>query len=161
MPLKKNNPGCRCCAVPCIDWANSPPDEIQLVLPAGCQRAGTHLLDRVDVNYILDCPTSTLGGIDVLCAGYQLLIGTGDAQDQLYVNVGITAGGDTVIIAAICNETGSISDTDAGTLWGMIAGISDWNDLDGLTLPFTNRREDVEGQADCSTDDDCELLFVP
>lgn len=160
--MKKHNPGCKCCS--CTGWANDPPvDEIQLVLPAGCERAGTHVLDRLDsAFYTSDCPTSTLGGIATMCAAYRLQIGSGSAMDTLYVNVGITSGGDTVIIAGVCNELGASGGAvDAGTLWGMVATIGDWNDLDGLSLPFTNRVTDVQGMADCSTDDPCTISFVP
>lgn len=158
--MKKNNPGCRCCG--CLGWHGDPPDELQLTLPAGCERAGTHVLDRDDTqDYVVDCPTSTIGGFASICAAWVLFIGTGDAQDTIIVNVGRLTSGGSGIIAGVCNQNGAALGTDAGTIWGMVTAISDWDDLDGVILPFTNRVTDTEGMADCSTDDDAEITFVP
>jgi hypothetical protein len=162
------NPDCLCCdEITCNDWANSAPASIQLTLPATCERAGTHVLSSTPQEFNDDCPESTLApfAVDTLCASWKIEIGSGAAIDTIIVSVFIDAFGDTFIIAGVCNELGSAGHVqDAGNLWGVDANaFTDWDELDGLSLPWTNRVVDTEGMADCtgSPPANAVISFVP
>lgn len=162
MPLKKNSPGCGCCSVPCMDWSDDAPEEIQLTLPAGCERAGTYVLPRDDSeSFSLNCPNTTISTIGPGCAVYVLFIGSGDARDSIWVTVGRGTTTETIVRAGVCNDGGSSSGTDAGTVWEVLQELSAWADLDGISVPFTTRETDTEGLSDCSTNDPALVAFVP
>jgi hypothetical protein len=160
------NPSCTCCGTSCLDWTGTPPATLQLTLPATCERAGTHVLTSDPAAYRSDCPTaSALDDLTyTLCEGWKLQLGSGSAQDTLFINVAYSAAnGNTYIIAAVCNELGGVGDVDAGNIWGELTSITSWDDLDGVSLPWLMRIEDTEGMADCTgtPPDDAVISFVP
>lgn len=134
-------PGCDCCE-PCSEWLGEPPDEIQVTLPATCERAGAYTLPRQDGHiYTGDCHNSPTISVPVLCPTYWEEFGSGNDRDTIAVTFGQDAGGQAVVVVSVCNNNGCLADgTDVGTLWGGgIAGIDEWSDLDGMSLAWANR----------------------
>jgi hypothetical protein len=166
MGMGRWNPGCNCCDdVSCVDWDGTPPATIQLTLPATCERAGTHVLSGTIQAYSSDCPASTsTTSVATLCESWDLNIGVGAAEDTVALSVFVGTNGITYIAACVGNEAGASGAVDAGNVWAMSAGgITSWDELDGLSLPWTNSREDLEGMADCtgSPPDEAVISFVP
>jgi hypothetical protein len=156
------NPSCTCCESQCLEWSGTPPATIQLTLPATCERAGTHVLSSTLDFYTSDCPGSSLHGVDVVeCENWELHIGSGAAQDTVVISV-FEADGVTYIIAGVCNQGGTGA-VDAGNVWGEVATISNWDDLDGYSLPWDLRAVDIQGMADCtgSPPGNAVISFVP
>lgn len=147
------NPGCVCCS--CEGWFGTPPDELQVTLPAGCTLSGAHTLTRLATPDLPGLTNDCIVGnfpIDHVCEAWRKSIAAeGDCLDP--TNIVVYVGdynGRSVVMVGVCGDCpGGVGTFNSGTLWELSPpGIKDYADLDLLYVPYS-ARDDDQCDPDC------------